>query len=193
MEIVTRAQALAKGLKRYFTGKPCKHGHVAERHSADGACYECRGRLNAASYQRHRERRISHVMERYYENPTARIEQIVKWANENRERVRGNHRSWSHKNHGKVYANTRNQQARRRGAIGTHTQEDIEEIRRMQRNRCAYCPEILGDDYEVDHIVPLKKGGTNFRKNIQLACPSCNKKKNAKDPIIFARLLGKLI
>lgn len=193
MEIVTRDEALARGLKRYFTGKPCKHGHVAERHSADGACYECRGKINAASYRRHRESRISTVMKRYYENPTAHIERITEWANENRDRVRNNHRSWSHKNPDKVYENTRNQQARRRGAVGSHTQEDIEEIRRMQHNGCAYCQEILGEEYEVDHIVPLKKGGTNFRQNIQLVCPSCNKKKNAKDPLIFARQLGKLI
>lgn len=36
----TRAEALALGLPRYFTGKPCKHGHVAERLAA-GACSEC--------------------------------------------------------------------------------------------------------------------------------------------------------
>lgn len=40
MEIVTRAQAKAAGLKRYFTGKPCKHGHITERYIA-GRCVEC--------------------------------------------------------------------------------------------------------------------------------------------------------
>jgi len=27
-DVVTRKEAIAKGLKYYFTGKPCKHGHV---------------------------------------------------------------------------------------------------------------------------------------------------------------------
>ena len=31
MKIKTRAQAIKDGDKLYFTGKPCKHGHVAER------------------------------------------------------------------------------------------------------------------------------------------------------------------
>ena len=37
MEIITKTEAKAKGLKRYFTGKPCKNGHVAERHIS-GRC-----------------------------------------------------------------------------------------------------------------------------------------------------------
>jgi len=40
-KIVSRCEARAAGLKRYFTGKPCKHGHVAERWTARGVCYEC--------------------------------------------------------------------------------------------------------------------------------------------------------
>lgn len=40
-EIITRADAKARGLKRYFTGRACKHGHVAERITSGGSCYEC--------------------------------------------------------------------------------------------------------------------------------------------------------
>lgn len=31
MEIITRIDAAKRGLKRYYTGKPCKHGHDSER------------------------------------------------------------------------------------------------------------------------------------------------------------------
>jgi hypothetical protein len=31
-EIISRAEAKARGLTRYFTGKPCKYGHIAERY-----------------------------------------------------------------------------------------------------------------------------------------------------------------
>jgi hypothetical protein len=41
MQIISRAEAKAKGLKRYFTGKPCKHGHVAERQVSNATCVEC--------------------------------------------------------------------------------------------------------------------------------------------------------
>ena len=31
MDIITRAEALERGLTRYFTGQACKRGHVSER------------------------------------------------------------------------------------------------------------------------------------------------------------------
>ncbi len=39
---VSRQEAIAKGLKFYFTGKPCKHRHVAERFVKGYACCVCR-------------------------------------------------------------------------------------------------------------------------------------------------------
>jgi 5-methylcytosine-specific restriction endonuclease McrA len=41
--IVTRAEAKANGLKRYFMGpdRPCKYGHVSERSTVDGCCILC--------------------------------------------------------------------------------------------------------------------------------------------------------
>lgn len=36
----TRAEAKAQGAKYYFTGEPCKHGHIAPR-KTKGACVEC--------------------------------------------------------------------------------------------------------------------------------------------------------
>lgn len=46
--IVTRSAALAAGLPRYFTGKPCKHQHVAERKTANGLCLACHREKQAA-------------------------------------------------------------------------------------------------------------------------------------------------
>ncbi len=40
-EIITRKDAVALRLVRYFTGKPCKHGHVGERRTDTGNCIEC--------------------------------------------------------------------------------------------------------------------------------------------------------
>lgn len=38
---LSRAEARAIGLRHYFTGKPCCHGHVAPRYVAQGSCVEC--------------------------------------------------------------------------------------------------------------------------------------------------------
>lgn len=53
MEIISRKEALAKGLPRYFTGKPCRNGHIAERKTNKAECIQCklesRRRLYAAN------------------------------------------------------------------------------------------------------------------------------------------------
>jgi hypothetical protein len=41
MDIIARKDALAQGLTHYFTGKPCKRGHVAARYAKTGNCVEC--------------------------------------------------------------------------------------------------------------------------------------------------------
>lgn len=43
MEIISRAEARKRGLKRYFLGpaKPCPHGHIAERLTSNGTCVVC--------------------------------------------------------------------------------------------------------------------------------------------------------
>lgn len=38
---ITRQEARKRDLNQYMTGKPCKHGHVAERRTDTGNCVEC--------------------------------------------------------------------------------------------------------------------------------------------------------
>jgi 5-methylcytosine-specific restriction endonuclease McrA len=39
--IISCAAAFAQGLKRYYTGEPCIHGHLAERLVLNGQCVAC--------------------------------------------------------------------------------------------------------------------------------------------------------
>ena len=41
MEIKTRKQAMVDGENTYFTGKPCKNGHMNFRYVQSGSCYDC--------------------------------------------------------------------------------------------------------------------------------------------------------
>lgn len=41
MLVLSRSEARAAGLKRYFTGTACKAGHVAERYTNGGNCAAC--------------------------------------------------------------------------------------------------------------------------------------------------------
>lgn len=47
---MTRKEAKAQGLLRYFTGTACKHGHRAERFTSNGVCVECNDMHNQKRY-----------------------------------------------------------------------------------------------------------------------------------------------
>ena len=36
-----RAEALLAGLAYYFTGRPCRRGHVSKRRTSNGMCHRC--------------------------------------------------------------------------------------------------------------------------------------------------------
>jgi len=57
MQIITRKEALFSGLTTYFTGAPCKYGHIAKRRTACKACTECQRARAATSVYRDRKRR----------------------------------------------------------------------------------------------------------------------------------------
>jgi hypothetical protein len=40
-KVITRTQARKQGLPHYYTGKPCKYGHVAERAVRNCDCMLC--------------------------------------------------------------------------------------------------------------------------------------------------------
>lgn len=37
----TRKEAIEARERYFFTGKPCKHGHISKRITINGVCYEC--------------------------------------------------------------------------------------------------------------------------------------------------------
>jgi hypothetical protein len=48
MEIITRDEAIDRGLGRYFTGQKCKNGHVDHRNTLSGTCLGCVREAQAA-------------------------------------------------------------------------------------------------------------------------------------------------
>lgn len=51
---------------------------------------------------------------------------------------------------------------------------------KCQKGRCAWCYKpipLYTDQTEIDHIVPVKHGGSNDYKNLVIVCHACNQKK----------------
>ena len=50
-----------------------------------------------------------------------------------------------------------------------------------QKWTCAICQKMLDETYEIDHVKPLYKGGSNLPENLMALCPICHRKKTNRD------------
>lgn len=191
-----RREAKAAGLSRFFTGDPCKNGHVAERITLNYWCVECQ--------------RIS-MKTNYDANPTPSRNRSKEWNRKNKDKVaqknkiyREKHkerlreinaaraRKWFKENKERAIQTRHARRALQRNAPGSHTAEQLRELLIRQRYKCAFCLTDIKKKRHLDHIHALTAGGSNDISNLQWLCPTCNLRKHDKDPIVWARENGRL-
>lgn len=96
--IISRAESKAQGLKRYFTGDPCVHGHVAERFSGGGACVECDRIRSSAHYKKNSEKIKARSKQWAAENADAKKAYDTAYYQANSEKLKQRTRDWGIKN-----------------------------------------------------------------------------------------------
>jgi 5-methylcytosine-specific restriction endonuclease McrA len=116
-----------------------------------------------------------------------------KFTSEQKKRRAEQTKDWKRKNKDKVKMSNAATQAMRRCADGKYTQADVKWLIKIQRCRCAICQKNIKDKYHVDHITPIKLGGTNSKRNLQILCERCNTSKGAKPPHEYMQSVGFLI
>ena len=107
------------------------------------------------------------------------------WAAANRERHLRLHRETAarYPEKRKIAKATRRSQAA--GSGGSHTAEDVRQIVSSQCGLCAYCLSQFGDNYHVDHVIPLSRGGDNSAGNLVASCVTCNLSKGRRTVLEF--------
>ena len=130
----------------------------------------------------------------YREKNRARISEYrVKHYANNREKQVQDANDWAKKNPIKRRANESKRRAQKAGSSGSYTQQDISDIYRLQRRKCAICKANIAKEFHVDHVIPLALRGDNTRCNIQLLCVPCNLSKRATHPVDFMQKRGNLL
>jgi hypothetical protein len=97
-KIITRQQAISLGLKKYFTGKPCKYGHVNERRVSTFVCVEC-----SRMYKRNTppEKRKKQSRDEYLRNKENKLEYQRRYRAKNKERLKKRDQEYHIKNRDK--------------------------------------------------------------------------------------------
>lgn len=102
MEKITYSQAKDAGLKRYFTGVPCNHGHTVERYVSTRACVRCAAK-RAAKWQKdqgegtpYREAARERSRAWHYKDPKARTAATREWRKNNPGRKQKAHKKRYH-------------------------------------------------------------------------------------------------
>lgn len=131
--------------------------------------------------------------EKYQKRKTAVLTRCAEYYLENSAYIKKRVRKWVTANPEAASALNRNYKARKRNASGSHTGNDVIRIMALQKSKCGSCKISLKKRWHVDHIMPLKLGGSNAASNLQILCVSCNTRKSAKHPVDFARQQGLLL
>lgn len=159
-------------------------------------------------YAENSERTKARVMAWKVENPEKKAAANKKWAKENPQKDRDSKRRYNDKNRvdilkkksarakanpelGRLYAHRR--RALKSSSGGVLSFGISNRLFALQRGKCACCSLPLGDDFHLDHIMPLARGGSNTDDNIQLLRSTCNRQKHAKHPIDFMQRKGFLL
>ena len=219
-QIISRKEAKALGLKRYFTGKPCKHGHLSER-SIDNGCLEC-VRLKSkrrytpkpktksprqiaiengeTTYFTGKPCKHGHVCPRWTSNcicvechkPRA-VSFHNRWRPANRHKIAGYNLTWKANNPDydsqryKLNPASFKQRATQRKRLLKEQYESLSDVNKrkidllyeqMSRLNSQHGP----GSFHVDHVIPLSKGGKHHPDNLRIITAKENLAKGAKLP-----------
>lgn len=189
MEVISRKDAKTQGLARYFTGKPCKRGHVAKRFTSCAICVEC----NKENTKEWRENN-SQYEQTYKQENRERIllaarNNAVKWRLNNKEKHNQYSKKWAQENKSKRDEWRRKSEKKRLSsdimyALSRRTRHRIAEaFRRQGFKKSGQTHQLVGCDWDllkrhienqfldgmswenrnkwhIDHIIPLASAKT---------------------------------
>jgi len=138
----------------------------------------------------------------YHRNAESEKKRSVEWRIKNLDKARAHNRKSWHKNREvnlqrKKVWNQNNKdkilekEHRRRALVNNCTTYKItkKDLRRIKRGPCMACGST--ESIQMDHIIPLSRGGSHGIGNLQPLCKPCNISKNARFMTEWRKSVGK--
>lgn len=160
--IISRDEARKSELTRFFSGLPCKNGHLSERNTKGGYCIAC----NVKSVGKYQEKTGYSLPPEYY----------AEWRSKNKEKTREHD-----KRRGKPWLAERS--ARRRASAPKFLTHEHKKKMREIYAHAQDCSVVTGERYEVDHVIPINGktvSGLHVPWNLQVVHSYINRKKQNK-------------
>lgn len=117
----------------------------------------------------------------------------AEWSAANFSRRKATSALWVAANPEKRRVYMQNRRARKSAVGGKLSVGLAEKLFRLQKGKCPCCGLQLGDNYHMDHKMPLALGGEHADDNMQLLTASCNLKKHTAHPVDFMQSRGFLL
>lgn len=160
MNIITRKEAKEQGLKHYFTGLHCKHGHIDTRQTRNGACSEC-ARIKSKNF---------------YHKYNGKEKQKT----DEKRKIKSN---WRKKHKGKVNSWTAARYAAKSKRTPVWLTKDERWLIQEAYELAALRSKLTGIEWHVDHIVPMQGSnvsGLHCPENLQVIPGQINSTKSNK-------------
>ncbi len=139
--------------------------------------------------EKNKERKKKNDREYILNNRKKVNESHKKWKSKNKDKVKGYYKKYNNSPKGKRNFTKQNhlRLSKKFGNEFKLTQEDIKKI--FERDKvCVYCGKSR--HLELDHIVPISKGGKSIFNNFVVACRYCNPSKSNKDVFDWCKVQG---
>lgn len=175
----------------------CKKCSCETHRYKNGQCKPCKDAKSKAWRENNKEYMSQYLANWRKENPESPEKSRArqdKWRAKNPEKSNLASAEWKLRNPSARRIQEQNRRARKRANGGELSRGLSAKLFKLQRGKCACgCGHPLGDNYHLDHIMPVRLGGTNTDDNIQLLRSTCNQQKHAKHPIEFMQQRGFLL
>lgn len=185
--------------------KPCakvrnaawRKANLDKVRAADNAHYAANKEIHrikaAVYYAKNLEKNKARSAAYYAANTNKATLSNAAWAKANIDKVKAYKKAWAKANPEVNRIKAQNRRARKRKNGGTLSKGLAQKLFKLQKGKCPCCKQPLGNEFNLDHIMPIALGGSNTDDNIQLLRSSCNNQKSAKHPIDFMQQRGFLI
>lgn len=137
---------------------------------------QCKACWNARNSELYRGKRSDYWKRHHAANRERKLLSCKKWRLAHSESNRESIKAWQAANPSKVSEYAKRRYVAINSAAGTVTDGEIAEMLLRYGNRCLCCGTT--ERLQIDHIVPITKGGTRSIDNLQPLCKSCNCKKH---------------